>query len=358
MKQERLEKVLKKMKERNLSQFLISDPISIYYLTGRYLVPEERFYGLYLNENKNHIFFVNELFTLPKDLEIETVWYSDVNPIIDMVAERMDKDAVLGVDKTFPAKFLLPLEEKGAAKGYVVASACIDRVRESKDLEEQEKMQEASRINDLAMAEFKKLIVPGVTEKQITEQMLSIYKSLGADDFSFEPLVIFGKNGAEAHHMPDHTVLQAGDSVLIDTGCRKDMYCSDMTRTFFFYKISKKHETIYELVKHANEMAIECLKPGIALKEIDKVARDIITKAGYGAYFTHRLGHFIGMDVHEFGDVSAASEIVAKPGMIFSIEPGIYLEGEVGIRIEDLVLVTEDGCLRLNQYTKELEIIQ
>lgn len=358
MEQKRIAKVLHNMKEQGLTQFLVCDPISIYYLTGTYIVPEERFYALYLNENGKHLMFVNELFAVPENLGIDIVWYSDVLPIIDMVAERMDHTAVLGVDKNFTARFLLPLQEKKAATEYVLASSCIDQARGCKDAREQEKMKAVSAMNDLAMAEFKKLIVPGVTEKQIADQMRDIYKKLGADGYSFEPLIIFGENGAEAHHMPDDTVLKEGKSVLLDVGCRKDLYCADMTRTFFYKKVSAKHREIYELVKRANETAIAMLKPGIPLKEIDKIARDIIAEAGYGQFFSHRLGHFIGMEVHEYGDVSAISDIIAAPGMIFSIEPGIYLKGEVGVRIEDLVLITEEGCVRLNQYTKELEIVE
>lgn len=358
MKNDRVAKVLEKMRELQLSQFLICDPLSIYYLTGKYLHPGERFYALYLNQNGKHLIFINELFTVPEELGIEKVWYNDVKPVMEMAAERMDQTAILGVDKDLPARFLLPLQERKAAIGFKVASICIDKTRGCKDSEEQEKMKAVSKINDLAMAEFKKLIVPGVTEKQMAEQMLRIYKSLGAEGYSFEPLVAFGANGAEGHHGPNDTVLKEGDSVLFDVGCQKDMYCSDMTRTFFYKKVSEKHRRIYEIVKKANETAIAALKPGMQLKEVDKIARDIIIKEGYGPNFTHRLGHFIGLDVHEFGDVSSTNEETAKPGMIFSIEPGIYLEGDIGIRIEDLVLVTEDGCVRLNHYTKELEIVE
>ncbi len=358
MEEERIAKVLHNMKEQELSQFLICDPISIFYLTGAFILPGERFYALYLKENGKHVMFMNELFTAPEDLGIDIVYYNDVLPITDMVAERIDHTAILGVDKNITARFLLPLQEKKAAAGYVVASLCVDLARGCKDAREQEMMKKVSAINDLAMAEFKKLIIPGVTEKQIADQMLEIYKKLGADGYSFEPLVIFGENGAEAHHIPDDTVLKEGRSVIFDVGCCKDLYCADMTRTFFYRKISEKHRELYDLVKKANETAIAMLKPGVQLKEIDKIARDIITKAGYGQYFTHRLGHFIGMEVHEYGDVSAVSDIIAVPGMIFSIEPGIYLKGEVGIRIEDLVLVTEKGCVRLNQYSKDLEILE
>lgn len=358
MKNERIVKVLENMKEKGLSQVLICDPLSIYYLTGKYLEPGERFYALYLNENGKHRIFLNILFTVPEDLGIEKVWYSDTDLIMDIAADNIDHKVVLGVDKDLPARFLLPLQEKKAATGFVNASICVDETRGCKDAEEQEKMAAVSKINDLAMAEFKKLIVPGVTERQMAEKMIGIYKKLGADDYSFEPLVAFGANGAEGHHGPDDTVLKEGDNVLIDVGCKKDMYCADMTRTFFYKKVSEEHRKIYEIVKKANETAIAELKPGMPLKMVDKIARDIITKEGYGPNFTHRLGHFIGIGVHEYGDVSSTNEMVTKPGMIFSIEPGIYLEGDVGVRIEDLVMVTEDGCVRLNQYTKELEIVE
>ena len=115
-----------------------------------------------------------------------------------------------------------------------------------------------------------------------------------------------------------------GDNVLLDVGCRKDMYCSDMTRTFFFEKVSSAHREIYEIVRRANERAIDGCKPGMLLKDVDALARDYITKKGYGDYFTHRLGHFIGLDVHEAGDVSASNDAVVKPGMIFSV----YLSSE------------------------------
>lgn len=358
MYKDRIANVLKSMREQELSQILICDPFSVYYLTGKLVDPGERFFALYLNQNGTHLIFINELFTVPQELGVEKVWYSDVNPVMELVAERIDHSCVLGVDKDLPARFLIPLQEKAAATGFVVASSCIDKTRGVKDAKEQERMRAASKINDMAMAEFKKLIVPGVTEKQMAEQMLQIYKSLGADGYSFEPLVAFGGNAAEGHHEPNETILKDGDCVLIDVGCKKDMYCADMTRTFFYGKVSEEHRNVYELVKKANETAIAGIKPGVRLNEIDKLARDIITKAGYGSKFTHRLGHFIGLAVHEFGDVSSANEETAKPGMIFSIEPGIYLEDKVGVRIEDLVLVTESGCIRLNQYSKELEIVE
>ena len=128
-------------------------------------------------------------------------------------------------------------------------------------------------------------------------------------------------------------------------------------RTVFYKEVSDEQRKVYNLVRQANEAAEAIIKPGVRLCDIDKVARDIITEAGYGKNFNHRLGHFIGRDVHEYGDVSAVFDMPVEAGMIFSIEPGIYIQGDFGVRIEDLVLVTEDGCEVLNSYSKDLLII-
>lgn len=357
MKENRVERIMEALQGMGVSQMLIVDPMSIYYLTGVYNDPHERFYGLLLRADGKHAYFLNNLFSIPQEVGVEKVWYFDTDPVMEIVARYVDKTSPLGVDKDLKARFLLPLMEMQAATGFVNTSLAVDTVRGVKDAEEQEKMRVSSHINDMAMAEFKKLIHAGVTEKEVAEQMLKIYLDLGADGFSFEPLVAFGANAADPHHGPDDTVLKEGDVVLFDVGCIKDGYCSDMTRSFFFKTVNEKSREVYETVRAANEAAIAKVKPGIPLMELDKAARDLITEKGYGPQFNHRLGHFIGLAEHEYGDVSSTNETLAVPGMIFSIEPGIYLAGDVGVRVEDLVLVTEDGCEVLNHYSKELEII-
>lgn len=357
MKEERVKRVLQELAQMKLSQMLLVDPMSIYYLTGVYVAPFERFYGLYLRADGKHVFFLNKLFAVPEDVGIEKVWYSDTDAVIDMVATYLDTESPLGVDKDLRAEFLLPLMQKMTSGAVINASLAVDLTRGVKDLEEQEKMRASSAINDAAMKRFRGLIQEGVTEKEVAEQMLSIYRELGADGFSFEPLVAFGANAADPHHAPDDTMIKPGDAVLFDVGCIKDGYCSDMTRTFYFQEVKKAHQMIYDIVRKANEKAIAKVRPDVPLCELDKTARDVITEAGYGPYFTHRLGHFIGLSEHEYGDVSSTNTRKAKAGMIFSIEPGIYLTGDTGVRIEDLILVTEDGCEVLNHASKELEIL-
>ncbi len=357
MNQNRIDRIMHELEQTGVSQMLIVDPMSIYYLTDVRNYPGERFYALLLRKDKTPVYFLNNLFTIPQDVGAEKVWYSDTDPVMEIVAPYIDHSTPLGVDKDLKARFLLPLMELKAAPAFVNTSLAVDTVRGIKDTEEQEKMREASRINDLAMAELKKLVHEGVTESEIADQLLEIYLSLGAEGFSFGPLVAFGANAADPHHGPDDTVLKEGDVVLFDVGCIKNGYCSDMTRSFYYKSITEEHRVIYEAVRKANEEAIAKIKPGVPLKELDLAARDLITEKGYGPNFNHRLGHFIGLSEHEFGDVSSVNETLAVPGMIFSIEPGIYVTGDTGVRIEDLVLVTEDGCEVLNHFPKELEIL-
>ena len=357
MNEQRVERVLAKMEELSFRQLLITDPASVYYLLGHFEEPIERFWGLLLKADGTRAVVSNRLFVLPEVKDAEILWYADGESGPGKLLPFLDAEEVLAVDGTMRAKFLLELMQRKAAAGFTDGSEVMKQVRACKDPEEQEWMREASRINDASMERFRGLIREGVTETEIAEQMLGIYRELGADDYSFEPLVGFGGNAANGHHSPDQTVLKKGDCVLLDVGCKKKGFCSDMTRTFFFGEPDEESKRVYDTVLKAQLAAEAAIRPGVALKDIDKVARDVITEAGYGPYFTHRLGHFIGMDVHEAGDVSESSDLIAKPGMIFSIEPGIYLPGKVGVRIEDLVLVTETGVELLNHYSKELTIL-
>lgn len=357
MNSQRLEQVLAQMKELNIPQLVISDPSSIFYLTGKWFEPGERFLALYLKLDGGHKIFINKLFTAQEDLGVLKVWFNDTEDGPGLLADMADHNQVMGIDKNMPSCFLLHLMELKAAASYTNGSACVDLVRGCKDEEEIKFMKAVSQINDRAMEQFKNMIREGITEKALAKKMEDVYLALGADGYSFSPLVGFGANAAIGHYEPGDTVLKAGDCVLIDVGCKKDNYNADMTRTFFFDHVSEEDKKVYETVKAANETAEAMIRPGVRLCDIDKAARDVIEEAGYGKFFTHRLGHFIGIDVHDQGDVSIANENVAKEGMIFSIEPGIYLPNQVGVRIEDLVLVTKDGVERLNFYSKELTII-
>ncbi len=357
MKENRLNNIIKSMEKNDLKQMLITSPASIFYLTGKWIEPGERLLALYIDTKGERKLFVNELFPINEDLGVEIIVYNDTQDAVAIMTEYIDNNYDLGIEKQWPAHFLIALMEKKAAKKFVNASPLIDRVRMIKDLEEIELMRKSSAINDRVMEKVIKVISEDHEEKVVCRILADLYEKEGAEGFSFYPLIAYGKNAAEPHHDSDRSRLTEGDTVIIDIGGRKDYYCSDMTRTVFYKKAEEKSKEVYNTVLEANRKAIAKVAPGVRFSEIDRAAREVIENAGYGKYFTHRTGHNIGIEVHEFGDVSSSNNETVQPGMIFSIEPGIYLPGSCGVRIEDLVLVTDTGVEVLNSYSKELEVI-
>ncbi|WP_197971891.1 M24 family metallopeptidase [Treponema zioleckii] len=353
----RFENVRSEMNKRKIDALVVTDPFSIWYLSGIWNDPHERMYVL-LIEKKSVEFFVNKLFNIPKN-EFNEHWFSDTDDYVAMLSEELGKSdaCTVGIDKTWSARFLIPLTEKCPKLKFVLGSDCVDNSRACKDDQEIAFMKEASRINDICIQRGIDFVRSGMTEKKVADYIDAQFKIEGAESPSFETIVSFGANAADPHHSPDETVVKEGDCVLIDMGCKKNRYCSDMTRTVFFKKAPEEYTKIHDLVRTANERAESLIKPGIPICEIDKAARDVISEAGYGEFFTHRLGHFIGQTDHEQGDVSSANKNLTKEGMIFSVEPGVYLPGKFGVRIEDLVLVTKDGCEVLNHVDKHWKVI-
>lgn len=357
-RQGRLARVMANLEEGGLTQLLVCDPTSIGWLTGFSVDPGERFLGLVLRAGADPVLVVNDLFPTPEGLGVQTRGYRDTDDPVALVAGLLDKGSELGVDKNMAARFLIPLRDMRGAAGYVLGSKALDDARSIKDAREVELMRRASRTNDEAMGWLAAQVRPGVTERQIAGGLLDEYRRLGADAFSFTPIVSFAAHAADPHHEPDDTALEPGDVVLFDVGCVQDGYCSDMTRTFFYKSVTDEERNVYETVRRANEAAAAAVAPGVLFCDIDKTARDIIEEAGYGREFTHRLGHQIGTNCHEPGDVSATHREPVKPGMCFSDEPGIYLAGRFGVRIEDLITVTADGHEVLNRYPHDLTVLE
>lgn len=357
MNQERKERVLRGLEALGLEQALVCDPLSIWYLTGYYTEPYERFLALYLSGDES-VLFANRLFPDAAGAADRVVSFDDTQDPVPLVAEVTRHDEPLGIDKELTARWLLPLMDAGAASGFRLASSAVDEARSIKDERERQLMRDASLTNDQAMDWLVAQLHEGVTEQQIAEGLLGEYRRLGAQDHSFTPIVSFGTNAADPHHEPDQTVLAAGDMVLFDVGCKRDWYCSDMTRTFFTTTPSERQLLVYDTVRRANEAAEAVVRPGVTFAQIDLTARKIIEDAGFGPYFTHRLGHQIGLQDHEPGDVSATHDEPVREGQCFSIEPGIYIPGEIGVRIEDLVVVTKDGCEVLNHYGHEPRVVE
>jgi len=232
------------------------------------------------------------------------------------------------------------------------------KLRQVKDATEIDKIRAA---NDLAESVLQDLLPDlklGVVERDFAARMEYEFKKRGASGSSFDPIVLFGPRSSLPHGMPGDKALEAGDVVLLDFGCIRDSYCSDLTRTFCSGTIPGAwFEDIYAVTLRAQLAALDAVKPGARCADADKAAREIIGDAGYGEYFGHGLGHGVGLEVHEGPRLNRQSEAVLEPGMVVTVEPGIYLPGKGGVRIEDLVVVTETGCDILSKTPKELKVL-
>lgn len=353
MRKEHLEKVCRNMEAAGLSQIVVTSPISIFYLTGRLIHPGERLVALIVKANGDVRLIANRLFAQRPLEGASLIEYSDTDDSAQVLSSAADS-GVLGVDKDLTCRFLLPLMDLRRDLRFVNGSPCVDRARMLKTEAELAVMAESSRINDEALKKTLSAIREPLTEKQLADEYRKNILLCGGSGESFDSLICFGPNCAEPHHDTDDTPLRPGDSIILDVGLKYESYCSDMTRTVFFGRPTEEQKRVYDLVKAANAAGRAAVRPGVPLKEVDAAARKVIEDAGYGKYFIHRTGHGIGLEVHEFPDVSAASDAVCEPGMVFSVEPGIYLPGKFGVRVEDLVAVTDAGSMTLNRLDREL----
>jgi Xaa-Pro dipeptidase len=329
---------------------LVSDPKMIQYLIGAHFEVGERFLALLLQNNEVTL-FLNKLFPY-ENPEIKILRFGDEEDPLHLFAKTWNGES-LKVDHTLASGFLLRLMKHHPLADYHIDTT-MDQIRSIKDEEEINFMRIASRLNDEVMRQVPALLTLGVLESEVASQIVELFNEC-SEGISFKPIVAFGDHASDPHAVPTDRPLKANEAIVVDMGCKFKGYCSDMTRTFFIDHNSMKE--VYETVYNANMNAIKKVRPGVSLGEIDQAARSIIEEAGYGQYFIHRTGHGIGSSVHEPYPVSSESQVICREGMIFSIEPGIYLPKIGGIRIEDLVLVTQHGCEVLNAYPKDQETI-
>ena len=339
----RIEKVIENMSACGLKQIIVSNTASVYYLTGVWCEPFERMLALLLKDTGEMTLFDNRMFALRGLTDVPMIEYEDTDDCVAVLAPHVLPGKV-GIDKTWPSHFTIRLMQQRPDVVPALGSQPLDDARLTKDAEELELMRISSRKNVEVCDRIARALHEGVTEKEIQALYIQIAQELGSPGPSFTPLICFGPNGAEPHHDSDGTKLAPGSTVIMDVGLLWRHYCSDMTRTVHFGAVTDEEKRVHEIVTAANRAGIAACRPGVKMKDIDRAARKVIEDAGYGPYFTHRTGHGIGLDEHEFPDCSSVSETVTRPGMIFSIEPGIYLPGKFGVRVEDLVAITEDGC--------------
>ncbi len=216
---------------------------------------------------------------------------------------------------------------------------------------EQDRLRDSERLNDEIWAEARSKFKAGMTEREMARIIKHLMIDLGEGE-AFETIVCVGKNAAECHHVPDDTVWDGREPVLVDMGVKLAGYCSDMTRNIVPDRPSRLYKKVYSLVLEANMRAIAAAKPGMTCGELDAVARGFLKRNGFGKAFGHSLGHGVGIDIHEAPAAAKKQKTVLKPGMSVTIEPGVYLPGNLGVRIEDLVVITEKGCEVLSSSPK------
>ena len=247
-------------------------------------------------------------------------------------------------------------EEKLNAK-LVPYQKEISSFRQVKESWEIEHMKKAQQITDLAFSEICKVLRPGMTEKDAATELIYCLLKNGSEGLAFDPIVVSGPNSSKPHGVPGERKLQRGDFVTMDFGAKVAGYCADMTRTVVIGEATEEMREIYDIVLRAQETAIAATKEGMTGAEVDGIARSVIEGAGYGAFFGHGYGHSVGLEIHEAPNCSPGNKKPLPAGVVCSAEPGIYLPGKFGVRIEDVVIVTADGCENMTGSPKNLLII-
>jgi len=268
---------------------------------------------------------------------------------------NLAKTKIIGYEGDYVSVNLLNQLQKKAEKinKWKDFSEKITLGRIIKSDKETEILQKTINISDSAFNNVSKKIVTGMTEKDVGWEMEKEMRELGAESPSFDTIVASGINGSKPHHSPTDKLISDNEAITIDMGAKYKGYCSDLTRTIFIGDPDEKFKKIYTTVLKAQLISMETAKPDMTGEEIDKIARDIITSEGYGEYFGHSLGHGVGIEIHENPGVGPNSKNNIKPGMVYTIEPGIYIENWGGIRIEDMVIMTENGNNLLSHALKE-----
>lgn len=286
-----------------------------------------------------------------KDFEVIIHGSSLLETVKETVASNLIK--TIGIEDSFmTVVFFENLKNALAGSELLPLKDIMDNLRLYKDAEEIECIAKAAAIADEAFAHILTFIKPGLTEREVAVELEYFCKKKGATEMSFDSIVASGVRSSLPHGVYSDKVINSGEFLTLDFGCVYNGYCSDMTRTVFVGKADEKQKEIYHIVLEAQQKALENIKPGMLGKEVDKIARDIIAAMGYGENFGHGLGHGVGLAVHEEPRLSPLGDKTLQANMVVTDEPGIYIAEYGGVRIEDLVLVTEGGCKVLSNSPK------
>jgi len=349
----RLRKLRQELEARNLDTFIITHPQNRRYLSG--------FTGtdgtLFITGDKAAL--ITD-FRYLEQAQKESPAFELVEATSDILAQSLSDlaTAVRAKRVGFESHHVTfanygQWAETAAGFELVPAKDLVEEMRAIKDEGEMEAIKRAVAIGDAAMAHVREFITPGMTEKEVGWELEVYMRTHGAEAVAFDIIVAAGPNGAMPHATVSDRVIRTGEPIVIDLGARVDGYHSDLTRTLVLGEPDERFQEIYDLVLKAQLAAFEGIRPGMTGREADALARDVIDEAGYGQYFGHGLGHGVGLEVHEKPRAGKVSDDVLRPGMTLTVEPGIYIPGWGGVRIEDLVVIREGGVEILSESAKD-----
>lgn len=362
--QDRLHRVQQSLREADLDFVFLTISPDLLYLTGYSSFVSERLTLLIIPPEGRSALVCPDFETgmvahLADEVDI-IGWAESQNPVA-LVCETLaslgcPSPRRIAVSDHAWAVFLLRFQAALPHTRFVPASCLLAPMRRVKD---QREVQILKKAQDMAVEGFRQLLqqpFTGRTEKQVAATLRHLFETLGFERVDVI-LVGSGPNGANPHLAPTDRVIQHGDPVVIDFGAVHNGYYCDCTRTVHVGPPSDEFRKVFETVRRANHAALAAIRPGVSCESIDRAARQVIEEAGYGRFFTHRLGHGIGLEVHEEPYMVEGNSLLLEPGMTFTNEPGIYLPGKFGCRLEDVVMVTESGGAALTDYTHELIIV-
>jgi Xaa-Pro aminopeptidase len=341
----RLKNIHSALKQRGLDGLLVSLPANSSYLTES--LSRDAYLLVSLKEN---IYFTDSRYTeeagyfLKDNAKLKECNGSTFRHIAEAIL-NLGLEKIGFEERYLPFAEFTKLKEYGREKFNLIPThSIVEDKRQVKDKQEIAKLTKAAGITTLALEYIKQFLVPGIKEVEVVAELERFIRYQGARGPAFDIIVASGPNSSQPHHLSGQRKLKSNEPVLIDLGVDYQGYKSDLTRVLFLGKINILVRKVYDIVLKAQELAIKRIRPGAEMAEIDRVAREYIASEGYAEFFTHNLGHGFGLEIHEAPHISGREASAIKPGMTFTVEPGIYLPGKFGIRIEDMVLITTKGC--------------
>jgi len=361
----RLQKLYEAMQQNNMDSMFITSKANVFYFSNYYTDPHERLVGVYVTNKHDPLLIVPAMEmhdAKEAGWSYDMIGYNDDEDVWQLIHSYIQKQGEAPKNIALEEEHI-SLERYEAIRRIMPSTEIIHgqellaEIRVRKSPQEYTLLKKAAQLADFGIETGMNAIAEGVTEMEILATIEYALKKQGVQEMSFSTTVLSGNKTASPHGTPGNKAIEKGDFVLFDLGVVYEGYCSDITRTFVFGSVSEEQKEIYETVLQAEEAAIQASKVGVEVGKIDRVARNVISEAGYGKYFTHRIGHGLGIDVHEYPSMHTNNTLQLEEGMCYTIEPGIYMPHIGGVRIEDMIFITKKGAESLTKFPKHLQVI-